>query len=112
MRCLAIVAVLSACATRAPVNDPARQKGCSGGVETSEITFPAPNEPLTVHGTLEKPCGAERPPVVVLAHQMCMDRKEWSEPEHDWVTAFHKRGIATLAIDLRGHGASQVWPDG
>lgn len=67
---------------------------------------------LVVHGTYHAPCKVEHPPIVVLAHQMCQTRAEWSDKAHDWVGALDARGIATLAIDLRGHGASTAWPDG
>jgi alpha-beta hydrolase superfamily lysophospholipase len=99
--------------------------GCSGGSSTpddlgspgdltsiagcpTEVTFPSADG-LIVHGTFTPPCGRA---TVVLAHQLCSDRSEWSDPSHDWVSAFGTRGIATLAIDLRGHGESTLWPDG
>jgi pimeloyl-ACP methyl ester carboxylesterase len=81
------------------------------GLMTSEVEIQSADG-LAIHGTLSRPPGEAAVPVVVLAHQMCSDRDEWSAPAHDWVAAFGARGIATLAIDLRGHGHSKVWPDG
>ena len=84
---------------------------CRGGLSTTELTFPAADG-LVVHATLSNPCGGAPRPTVVLAHQMCADRREWSTKGHDWVAALNARGLSTLAIDLRGHGESKTWPDG
>lgn len=75
-----------------------------------EVTFAAADG-LVVHATVGGASGGSRP-VVVLAHQLCSDRSEWSSAQHDWVAAFGQRGVTTLAIDLRGHGRSKVFPDG
>lgn len=80
----------------------------SPAVCPNAVTFPSADG-LIVHGTFTPPCNR---PAVVLAHQLCSDRSEWSAPSHDWVSAFSQRGVATLAIDLRGHGASMTFPDG
>lgn len=92
-------------------DDATSSSGCDAGLLSQDVAFPA-TDGLVVHATAANPCGAAPRPVVVLAHQMCTDRSEWSQPTHDWVDALHAQGIATLAIDLRGHGASKVWPDG
>ncbi len=84
---------------------------CLGGQIVEDLAFPS-TDGLMVHGTATRPCGSTPSPWVVLAHQLCSDRSEWSESSHDWVAAFSKRTVATLAIDLRGHGASTTWPDG
>jgi alpha-beta hydrolase superfamily lysophospholipase len=75
-------------------------------VVTKEIVFD--DSGVEIHGWSSNPCGGAPRPVVVLAHQMCKDHAEWS----DWVTELGNRGIATFAIDLRGHGASKKWKSG
>lgn len=84
---------------------------CLGGQVSREVQFPS-GDGLLLHGTFVNPCGGAPAPTVVLAHQLCRDRAEWNQPTHDWVGAFAQRHVATLAIDLRGHGASTLWPDG
>ena len=84
--------------------------GCAAGSTSEDVTFAA-SDGLVVHGTATRPCGSGGS-WVVLAHQLCSDRSEWSAKTHDWVFAFSARGISTLAIDLRGHGASTAFPDG
>ncbi len=53
-------------------------------------------------GTLTLPGTKGKAPVVILAHQFRADRTGWA-PLADRLAA---RGIGTLALDLRGHGAS------
>ena len=57
-----------------------------------------------LRGTLNLPPQAGPRPVVVLAHQFRADRTGW-KPLVDLLAA---RGIATLAMDLRGHGQSTL----
>lgn len=76
-----------------------------------EVTFAAADG-LVVHGTVVTGSGSAPRPVVILAHQLCSDRSEWSAAPHDWVSALAQRGVTTLAIDLRGHGRSKLFPDG
>ncbi|BDU71837.1 alpha/beta hydrolase family protein [Mesoterricola silvestris] len=57
---------------------------------------------FTVKGTLTVPAQAGRRPVVILAHQFGYDRTGWKPLAED----LNARGIATLALDLRGHGQS------
>lgn len=103
-------ACAAACATReAPRKPPAPV--CTGGVVARDVVFPS-KDGLIVGATWSNPCGGAPRPAVVLAHQMCRDRAEWRAPGHDWVAALGRRGVATLAIDLRGHGTSRRWPDG
>lgn len=85
--------------------------GALGKGSGQEVSFAAADG-LVVHGTVTAPSGGGSHPVVVLAHQLCSDRSEWSAAGHDWVTAFAQRGVTTLAIDLRGHGQSKAFPDG
>jgi dienelactone hydrolase len=53
-------------------------------------------------GTLTLPEAKEKAPVVILAHQFGKDRTGWNP----LATRLAERGIGTLALDLRGHGAS------
>lgn len=69
------------------------------------VTFAAADG-LVVHGSVVGPSSGSSRGVVVLAHQLCSDRAEWSQASHDWVTALAQRGVTTVAIDLRGHGQS------
>lgn len=55
-----------------------------------------------LEGTFTVPRKVGRRPVVLLAHQFGADRSGWKEVAAD----LNARGIATLALDLRGHGAS------
>lgn len=57
---------------------------------------------FTLKGTLTLPEGKGRKPVVVLAHEFRSDRRGWDP----LAAELHARGIGTLALDLRGHGAS------
>ena len=57
---------------------------------------------FVLKGTLTIPATGKRHPVVLLAHQFGADRTGW-KPLTDRLTA---AGIATLAVDLRGHGQS------
>jgi alpha-beta hydrolase superfamily lysophospholipase len=56
-----------------------------------------------LHGWLEKPQNAMKPaPIVLLAHQFGADHTSW-----DVLTkSLHEKGMATLSVDLRGHGKS------
>jgi len=56
----------------------------------------------TLKGTLTLPATKGKAPVVILAHQFRADRTGWG-PLAERLAA---RGIGTLALDLRGHGAS------
>ncbi len=68
---------------------------------TREMSLKTPDG-YTIKGTLTLPEGKGRKPVVVLAHQFRSDRNGWTS----LATELHARGIATLALDLRGHGSS------
>lgn len=56
-----------------------------------------------LHGWLDKPqSAAQATPVVLLAHQFGADHTSW-----DALTEkLHEKGMATLSVDLRGHGKS------
>jgi alpha/beta superfamily hydrolase len=121
MRYLPLLAILSVACSSSPVDSPpvtpppppatvAASPGTTS-VADEEPLFAA-SDGLGVHATFDDPKPGEAKPVVVMAHQMCKDRDEWKHADHDWVSALNAKGIATLRIDLRGHGASQSWPDG
>ena len=57
---------------------------------------------FALKGTLSLPAAKGKVPVVILAHQFRADRTGWA-PLAERLAA---RGIGTLALDLRGHGAS------
>lgn len=57
---------------------------------------------FALKGTLTLPAAKGKVPVVILAHQYRADRTGWA-PLAEKLAA---RGIGTLALDLRGHGAS------
>jgi alpha/beta superfamily hydrolase len=99
------------CRTTRPNQGPPQGGNCDGGTNSEEVRFLSADG-LVVYGTAVRPCGIAVRPVVVLAHQLCQDRREWSRTSQDWVSGFATRGVATLAIDLRGHGQSTLWPDG
>lgn len=99
-------ALFLACASSQRAPTP-RAPVCVEGPVTQEVSFPSADG-LLVSATYRSPCGTAPRPVVVLAHQLCRDRSEWAA----WVRVLLARDIATLAIDLRGHGQSRTWPDG
>lgn len=68
---------------------------------TREMSLTTPDG-FTLKGTLTIPEGKGKHPVVILAHQFRSDRTGWAELPQK----LQARGIATLALDLRGHGAS------
>jgi dienelactone hydrolase len=57
---------------------------------------------FALKGTLTLPAAKGKAPVVILAHQFGANRAGWA-PLAERLAA---RGIGTLALDLRGHGAS------
>ncbi|GLH70690.1 hypothetical protein GETHPA_22230 [Geothrix rubra] len=57
---------------------------------------------FVLKGTLALPPAKGKVPVVILAHQFHSDRSGWAP----LTEKLHARGIGTLALDLRGHGAS------
>ena len=57
---------------------------------------------FALRGTLTLPVAKGKVPVVILVHQFRSDRTGWA-PLAERLAA---RGIGTLALDLRGHGAS------
>jgi len=57
---------------------------------------------FALKGTLTLPAVKGKVPVVILAHQFRANREGWAPLAERLAT----RGIGTLALDLRGHGAS------
>ena len=59
---------------------------------------------FALKGTLNLPAAKGKVPVVILAHQFRSDRSGWNP----LIERLAARGIGTLALDLRGHGASTM----
>ena len=58
-----------------------------------------------LHGWLEKPKNVMKPtPIVLLAHQFGADHNSWDS----LIKGLHEKGMATLSVDLRGHGESTM----
>lgn len=70
---------------------------------TTEMTLTSADG-FALKGTLTLPAAKGKAPVVILAHQFRADRAGWA-PLAERLAA---RGIGTLALDLRGHGASTL----
>ncbi len=72
-------------------------------ITISNVTF-VTSDSITISGQLRRP--AMRPgtklPTVILIHQGFRTRAEWNP----FLLAFSDAGYATLAYDIRGHGAS------
>jgi len=68
-----------------------------------EFTLKTPDG-YALHGTLTLPAGHGRCAAVILAHQFRSDRAGWAPLAQQ----LQSRGIATLALDLRGHGQSTL----
>jgi dienelactone hydrolase len=73
----------------------------SAAPTTREVTLQSADG-FTLQGTLTLPEGKGKHPVVILAHQFRSDRSGWAP----LAEKLQQRGVATLALDLRGHGAS------
>lgn len=72
---------------------------------SDRVTFQTADE-ITIVGDWQP--AATTYAAAILVHMMPETRKSWAAAQ----TAFAKRGIATLAIDLRGHGESLERADG
>jgi len=68
-------------------------------VQEMRITTPDDN---VLSGTLRVPEGRGKHPAVILVHSFRTDRTNWDA----LVEKLNDRGLATLALDLRGHGQS------
>ena len=88
---LALVALAGPASAAAKVSEPS-------AVDMS-LTTP---DGFVLKGTLALPPAKGKVPVVILAHQFHADRSGWAP----LAEKLHARGIGTLALDLRGHGAS------
>jgi len=69
--------------------------------ESRDVTLTAADG-FALQGTFTVPEGKGKFPVVILAHQFRSDRNGWAP----LTEKLQQRGIATLALDLRGHGKS------
>lgn len=106
----ALLLLIGACAAPKPRPKPPKPV-CTSGPITEEVSF-ASGDGLKLFATYHSPCAGTARPTVVLAHQLCRARAEWQTEPHHWIRELAKRDLATLAVDLRGHGASNSWPDG
>lgn len=88
---LALVALAAPVQAAAKVSEPT-------AVDMSLTT----SDGFALKGTLALPPAKGKVPVVILAHQFHADRSGWAP----LAEKLHARGIGTLALDLRGHGAS------
>lgn len=88
---LAVLALAVPAQAVGPVADPA----------ATEMSLTTPDG-FVLKGTLALPPTKGKAPVVILAHQFHADRTGWAP----LAEKLHARGIGTLALDLRGHGAS------
>ncbi len=70
---------------------------------TTEMTLTSADG-FALKGTLTLPEAKGKVPVVILAHQFGADRTGWGP----LAARLAARGIGTLALDLRGHGASTL----
>lgn len=68
---------------------------------TTDLTLTSADG-FVLKGTLTLPAAKGKVPVVILAHQFGSDRAGWAP----LAERLASRGIGTLALDLRGHGAS------
>ena len=68
---------------------------------TTDMSLVTPDG-FVLKGTLTIPANPGRRPVVLLAHEYQADRSGWQVLADN----LNARGIATLALDLRGHGQS------
>jgi dienelactone hydrolase len=76
---------------------------CAAAPTSTEMALTSADG-FALKGTLSLPAAKGKVPVVILAHQFRSDRSGWA-PLADRLAA---RGIGTLALDLRGHGASTM----
>ncbi|MCE7960066.1 MAG: hypothetical protein DYH06_19335, partial [Acidobacteria bacterium ACB2] len=66
-----------------------------------KVTFPT-SDGVTLAGTFRPSPAGQGAPAVLLLHDFSRERREWA----DLLPAWAEKGLAALAIDLRGHGES------
>ncbi len=112
-RSRAVTAVLAAAAVLwagGPASaSPARRKRPRKPEPTAVPRPPDPNkvtlttaDGVVIAGTWRPVPGDPKAPAVLLLHDFSRDRREWDGMAQDFLV----RGLATLTIDLRGHGES------
>jgi pimeloyl-ACP methyl ester carboxylesterase len=69
--------------------------------DPNRVTFQA-SDGVQIAATWRPIPGAPQAPAVLLIHDFSRDRREWDVLSHDFLV----HGLATLAVDLRGHGDS------
>lgn len=72
-----------------------------------QVTLDPTSDRWTIRGTLSAGRSPER--AVILVHQLASSRREWQPLQHRLAL---EPAVTTLAIDLRGHGASVTGPLG
>lgn len=69
--------------------------------DPNRVTIPT-SDGISLAGTWRPIPGVPKAPAVLLIHDFSRERREWDVLAHDFLV----HGLATLAIDLRGHGES------
>jgi pimeloyl-ACP methyl ester carboxylesterase len=69
--------------------------------DPNRVTF-VTSDGVAIAGTWRPIPGAPQAPAVLLIHDFSRERREWDVLAHDFLV----HGLATLAVDLRGHGDS------
>ncbi len=70
-------------------------------IDPNRVTIPT-SDGISLAGTWRPIPGDSKAPAVLLIHDFSRERREWDVLAHDFLV----HGLATLAIDLRGHGES------
>ncbi len=82
---------------------------CSNGhinaPPNTEILTLTTSDGLSLHAELRFPGGPGPHPAVLLVHQFTQNLGQWDA----YLDSLHAQGLATLAIDLRGHGDSDPY---
>jgi pimeloyl-ACP methyl ester carboxylesterase len=71
-----------------------------------EVSWVATVDDLTIYGTLYVPEGEGTFATVILHHQYCSSRAEWTNSSYDVAGTLAELGFVVLFYDMRGHGES------
>jgi dienelactone hydrolase len=71
-----------------------------------EMSFVSSVDEVTIHGTLYLPSTEGTFAAVILHHQYCGSRSEWSHPSYNVAETLAGLGFVVLLYDMRGHGES------